>query len=53
MNMVLQTTTDVRADISSYNAQILSKIVMLHNDTVDRVTEKENQYLPEVRHYDK
>ena len=48
-----QTTTDARADIVSYNAQIIDKIVMLHNQTVDRVTAKENQYLPEVRHYDK
>lgn len=47
-----QTTTEVQADITSYNAQILDKINTLHNDTVDRVTAKENQYLPEVRHYD-
>ncbi len=47
-----QTTTMVRADIASYNAQILDKIVTLHNETVDKVTAKEDQYLPEVRHYD-
>jgi hypothetical protein len=48
----VQTTTMVRADIASYNAQILDKIVTLHNETVDKVTAKEDQYLPEVRHYD-
>ncbi len=51
-DLVLQTTTMVRADITSYNAQILDKIVTLHNETVDKVTAKEDQYLPEVRHYD-
>ncbi len=50
--LLLQTTTMVRADIASYNAQILDKIVTLHNETVDKVTAKEDQYLPEVRHYD-
>ena len=51
-HLVLQTTTTVRADITSYNAQILDKIVTLHNETVDKVTAKEDQYLPKVRHYD-
>lgn len=51
-SVVLQTTSEVQADITSYNAQILDKINTLHNDTVDQVTAKENQYLPEVRHYD-
>ncbi|DBB04425.1 TPA: hypothetical protein ACH3X1_012907 [Trebouxia sp. C0004] len=49
---ISMTTTNVRADIASYNAQILDKIVALHNETVDKVTAKEDQYLPEVRHYD-
>ncbi len=52
IELLLQTTTMVRADIASYNAQILDKIVTLHNETVDKVTAKEDQYLPEVRHYD-
>ena len=51
-DLLLQTTTTVRADITSYNAQILDKIVTLHNETVDKVTAKEDQYLPKVRHYD-
>ena len=51
-HLLLQTTTMARADIASYNAQILNKIVTLHNQTVDKVTAKEDQYLPEVRHYD-
>ncbi|DBA78043.1 TPA: hypothetical protein ACH3X2_008019 [Trebouxia sp. C0005] len=49
---ITTTTTTVRADIASYDAQILDKIVTLHNETVDKVTAKEDQYLPKVRHYD-
>ena len=48
----VQTTTEVRSDIASYDATIINKIVTLHNDTVDRITDKENEYLPKVRHYD-
>ena len=42
----------VRADISDYNNLILSKIVTLHNDTVDRVNAKVDSYMPQVRKYD-
>ncbi|KAL3142107.1 hypothetical protein ABBQ32_004725 [Trebouxia sp. C0010 RCD-2024] len=42
----------VRADVSNYNAEILSKIVTLHNETVDKVNSKIEQYLPRVRKYD-
>lgn len=48
----LQTITTVRADINSYNAEILGKIVTLHNDTVDKVNDKVDQYMPKVRKYD-
>ena len=42
----------VRSDISAYNAQILGKIVTLHNDTVDKVNDKVDEYMPKVRKYD-
>ena len=48
----MQTTTTVRADIANYDAMIIDKIVTLHNDSVDVITAKEDQYLPTVRHYD-
>lgn len=48
----LQSISTVRADVSNYNAEILSKIVTLHNETVDKVNSKIEQYLPRVRKYD-
>ena len=48
----LQTIATVRADVSDYNAQVISKIVTLHNNTVDEVNRKIDQYLPQVRKYD-
>lgn len=48
----LQTIAMVRADVSDYNAEVISKIVTLHNSTVDQVNRKIDQYLPQVRKYD-
>ena len=48
----LQSIAVVRADVTDYNAEILSKIVTLHNNTVDQVNSRIDQYLPQVRKYD-
>lgn len=41
-----------RADVNDYNAEVISKIVTLHNSTVDQVNRKIDQYMPQVRKYD-
>ena len=52
MSVDLQTIAMVKADVSDYNAEVLNKIVTLHNSTVDQVNRKIDQYMPQVRKYD-
>lgn len=47
-----QTIAMARADVNDYSAEVISKIVTLHNNTVDQVDRKIDEYLPRVRKYD-
>ena len=48
----MQTVTTTRQQIGTNNAQVVDKVNMLHNDTVDKIDKYEDKYLPKVYKYD-
>ena len=48
----LQTVATTRQEIEDYNAQVLDKVNQLRDDTVGKIQEYEDKYLPKVNKYD-
>lgn len=49
---MMQTVASTRQQIGGYNALVLSKVAQLQGDTVGKINEYEDKYLPKVNKYD-
>lgn len=50
--MLSQTVSSKRTQINDYIDQMQNKLNNMHNKTIDKVTAKQDQYMPDVRKYD-